>query len=349
MYMIGLVQGHGYGKLVGLELGGAQPARTAVYPAVAAPASDQGYAGALGGTTATVRLADRSEWLVGEDALRTAPGRLIAMLDRERYATPAFQALLRYGLGQVLPPERTDLLVMTGMPAAWYADAAARHQLELAITTAAQPWGVPQITVAPEAAGVFYAYVFEQGLARVDRIRGPVGVIDLGYRDANVALFVDGRYVGGESIPGGVITALRAIKAVISHEYRLELALHEVDEALRQGGVRVDGRLLPIPAAADAELMRGLAAVEGVGRSLWPSGGRGLQALVLGGGGAARAAGWFRERFPMLVVPGADLSQAATSDGLERLVRTARPQLAGAYGFAYAAAVQVRRTESTKR
>lgn len=349
MYVIGLVQGHGYGKVVCLELGGAQPARTAVYPSVAAPASDQGYAGALGSPSAIVRLADRSEWLVGEDALRIAPGRLVSMLDRERYATPAFQALLRYGLGQVLPAERADLLMMTGMPAAWYADAAARRHLEAAIGAAAQPWGAPPISVAPEAAGVFYAYVFEQGLARVERIRGPVGVIDLGYRDANVALFVDGRYAGGESVPGGAIAALREIKALISREYRLELALHEVDEALRQGGVRVGGRLLPIPAAADAELMRGLAAVEGVGRSLWPSGGRGLQALVLGGGGAARAATWLRERFPMLVVPGAELAQAATSDGLERLVQAARPQLAGAYGFAYAAAVQVRRAESTKR
>lgn len=51
----------------------------------------------------------------------------------------------------------------------------------------------------------------------------------------------------------------------------------------------------------------------------------------------------------MLVVPGADLSQAGTPDGLERLVYTARPQFAGAYGFAYAAAVQVRSAGSTKR
>lgn len=196
---------------------------------------------------------------------------------------------------------------------------------------------------------MYYAYVFEQGVARVDRMRGPVGVVDLGYRDANVALFVDGRYAGGESVPGGAIAALREIKVQISREYRLELALHEVDEAVRQGSVRVGGRLLPLPSVAEQELQRGLAAVEGVGRSLWPSGGRGLQALVLGGGGAARAAAWFRERFPTLVVPGVDLTQAATPEGLARLVNGARPQLAGAYGFAYAAAVQARRTDSAKR
>lgn len=123
------VQGHGYGKVVCIDGSGGQPVRTAVYTSVAAPASDPGYAAAVGATAATVRLADRSEWLVGEDALRLAPGRLVSTLDRERYVTPAFQALLRHGLSQVLPREPAELAVMTGMPAAWYADAAARRQL----------------------------------------------------------------------------------------------------------------------------------------------------------------------------------------------------------------------------
>lgn len=322
MIAIGLQIGHGHVKVM------SSAGRSAIFPAVAALAPTADFAG-LGAARQVVTLDgsawERSAWLVGRDALDFAPGRLVSILDRSRYRSPSFVALARHALAQVLPTGGPGpLAVMTGCPAAWFADAATRSDLEIAIEDAMAPWGRATITVVPEPAGPFYAHVFEAGSLDVSRTRGAVGVIDCGYRDINVAWFSDGRYAGGESVPGGLAVGLKEAQRLISAAYGLELSLHEVDAAVREGMVIVEGHPRPLPAGVDAALSGGLDTVIATARSLWPNGGRGLRALLLAGGGAVVLGAKLRQSFPQAVV-------------------LREPQLAGARGFAAAAQAQAQR------
>ncbi|MBX0331367.1 hypothetical protein K2Z83_27320 [Oscillochloris sp. ZM17-4] len=333
MYPVGLIVGHGYVKAVA---GG----RSAIFPAVAAPAGAADYESAVATGARAVRL-NGSAWLVGQEALAFAPQRLVSILDRSRYQSPSFVALARHALAQVAPPGG-PMAVMTGMPAAWFADGAARAALEGAVRAAGSDWDVFNVSVAPEAAGVFYAAVFAGGALDLTSTRGAVGVIDAGYRDVNVALFHDGRYVSGESVPGGMADALREVRRLISRQYGLELALHEVDAAVRAGGLDLAGVSRPLPEGTEAALLRSLDTVVATGRSLWPNGGRGLRALVLGGGGAVALGPALHAAFPQLSVPGADLRGLAPEQ-LRAMIAAAQPQLAGARGFAAVAAARQQR------
>lgn len=310
MQPIGLIIGHGYAKAE-------SPTAQVVFPAVAAPAVTGDYDTTLGAGRAAVSLNGLGDWLVGDDALLFAPGRLVSLLDRSRYNTPAFLALARAALLKVVS-EPGPLTIMTGMPSAWYADRVARSQLAQAVSQAAAPLAngaEVTVRVAPEAAGVYYAYVFERGGLDRSRLAQTVGVIDAGYRDFNVALFSGGRYVAGESVPGGTVEAMREIRRLITAAYGLELSLHEVDAAVREGGVRVDGLSKPLPEGTATALGRLLPTVLAAGRSLWPNGGRSLDVLLLGGGGAPGLEPGLVREFP------------------QQLVTLSRPQLAGPRGF----------------
>jgi hypothetical protein len=330
MRSVGLIIGHGYAKAVS---GG----RIARFPAVAAFARETGYESTIGHGPAAIQLNDLGEWIVGEEALTFAPQRLVSILDRTRYKSPSFIALARQALVQVVP-DSCSLSIMTGMPAAWYADRAAHAALEAAVRTAAAPWGEVVVRIAPEAAGVYYAYVFETGMLNRARVQGAIGVIDAGYRDINVAYFKDGRYVAGESVAGGIVDGLRQIKRLIADAYSLELALHEVDTAVRANGVHVAGVRRPLPASSLEALHAGLDPIIATGRSLWPNGGKTLDALVLGGGGAVLLGPAIRAVFAQTVVPFADLSETQTSDDVQERIARADPQMVGARGFAAAAA-----------
>lgn len=317
MRAIGMIIGHGYGKAV-------CGARESVFPAVAAQAVAGDFETMLGSGARAVRLNGAGEWIVGQDALTFAPGRLVSILDRSRYTSPSFVALARHALAQVIGDAPGPLHIVTGMPAAWFADKAARADIETAMLAAAEPWGAgSRVKVAPEPAGVYYAHVFSGGQLDPARTQGAVGVVDAGYRDIGVALFVDGRYVGGESVPGGAVEALKQIKRLIAQTYHLELSLHEVDAAVRAGLI-VDGQRRPLPDGSAEALAGGLGPALAVGRSLWPNGGRSLRALVLGGGGAHALGEGLAKEF----------AQLTTLDS---------PQLAGAVGFAAAAAAQIAR------
>ncbi|NNJ12192.1 hypothetical protein EKD04_017825 [Chloroflexales bacterium ZM16-3] len=316
MRPIGLIVGHGYAKAVSRTA-------TTLLPAVAAPAVATDFDTALGAGRSAISLNGKGDWIVGDDALIFAPGRVVSILDRSRYRSPAFLALARAALQQVVG-EPGPLRIITGMPSAWFADQDARGHLADAVRAAALPIGEATVTVAPEAAGVYYAWLFESGSLNQARLAQTVGVIDAGYRDVNVALFQGGRYVGGESVAGGTHEALKEIKRLIAVTYRLELSLHEVDAAQRANSLVVNGARSPLPDGTRAALTRSLSTVVATGKSLWPNGGSALHAIVLGGGGATHLAEALGREFPQLAA-------------LEH------PQMAGARGFmAMAMATQAR-------
>lgn len=174
------------------------------------------------------------------------------------------------------------------------------------------------------------------------RTKGVVGVIDIGYRDTNVALFNNGRYAGGRSIPGGMIAALREIKRLVSRVYGLEMSEHEIDAAVQRGSIHIAGEDYPLPQGTNEELHKGLSGILGAARSIWPSGGKTLEAVVLGGGGATSFGASLRQAFPQLVVPYAPPLRRLTDEDMSTTIMHADPQMAGARGFAAAASAMLK-------
>lgn len=318
MFAVGLIVGHGYVKVEAASRG-------AVFPAAAALARAVEFESRVGAGRSVVDLNGHGAWLVGQDALVYAPGQVVSILDRSRYSHPAFLALARAGLQEVGAAGK--IRAFTGMPPAWFRDETARGQLADAIKAAAAPLGEAIVTVAPEVAGVFYDYCFEGGTLNQQRKASVVGVLDFGYRDVGVGYFHHGRYIAGDSVPGGSAPALREIKRLIAAEYGLELALHEVDQAVIEGTVRMAGHDYPLPAGTAEALAAGLEPALALGRSMWPNGGAGLDALVLGGGGAEGNAQGVAAAFAMIngrPGPAVDLRES--------------PQEAGVRGFRVMAA-----------
>lgn len=302
MHPIGLIIGKGFVKA-------ASPERTIVFPAVAAPTLAGEYQ--TGASRLTVDLNGHGEWVVGDDALTLAPGRLIAPVDRGRYGEPVFLALARVALRQVAP-EQGPLRILTSIPSGWWHDERAKAQLAATIAAAATPPSKAAVTVVPEAAEVYYSYVLAGGQIDPSRMAEQVGVVNAGYGDINIGYFVGGRHQASDSVPGGAAVTLRQVRGLIAAAYGVNLPLPEVDQAVKAGGLRVDGQWQPLPEGSDAILISNLDAALSLGRSLWPEGGRRLDAIVLGGGHApvlseALAA---RARVPVVTIPDAQVAGA---------------------------------------
>ena len=113
--------------------------------------------------------------------------------------------------------------------------------------------------------------------------------------------------------------------------------MHEVDAVVRAGTLKVAGQLRPLPDGSDVALTRSLNTILATGRSLWPNGGKTLDAVVLGGGGAVVLGPALKREFAQLVVPGAGELRGIPDEQTGRRIAAADPQLAGARGFAAAA------------
>lgn len=292
MIPIGLIIGKGFVKA-------ASPSTTVVFPAVAAMTLPGEYQTAAARTL--VDLNGAGEWVVGDDALALAPGRLVAPVDRGRYGEPAFLALARVALRQVAPAQG-PLRVLTSIPSGWWHDESARGQLAAAVAQAATPPARAQVTVVPEAAEVYYRYVIDGGRIDPERMAGRVGIVNAGYGDINIGHFVSGKHQASDSVPGGAVVTLRQVRGLIAAAYGVNLPLPEVDAAVRAGGLRVDGQWQPLPPGSAEALISNLDAALSLGRSLWPEGGRTLDAIVLGGGHAPVLAAALAARVSVPVV-----------------------------------------------
>jgi plasmid segregation protein ParM len=243
----------------------------------------------------------------GEQALLQSRLRT-AIFDRSRTRDETYRLLFVSALAELARqyPKGATLNVVTGLPVGFFADRddvvislAGEYRLKLEDNTVV--FDVEHVYVVPQPFGSLFRELLSEGgvISNVDVEHGRVAVIDAGTFTTDFIVADALRYVQrfSGSVPMGWSEALNYVQRELSSRYRLDLTLHEVDKAIRNGSARVKGEpinLEPLLAAAVRELEMALVAKA---RDLWGEG-VSLDAMLITGGAAPQLAGAIQAIYP---------------------------------------------------
>jgi hypothetical protein len=279
--------GHGYVKYVLIDHDGTE-LPPIIFPALIAPAG-RAVVGAL--DRVPTSLVGLQRYWTGEDAL-LAPAPL-SLLAQERLFDPIFiPALLRGALDRFGSLNGAGGGVcVTGLPATWAADHEKARLLGERLR-AAHP-AFSEIRVIPEPLGLVYSVLLDrdgQLVGDAALIAGRIGVVDLGHLTVDLAVIQRLAPIPTalDTYQLGTVMPLGQIRARLSAHFARELTLHETDQAVRVGRLRIAGRERALPPQWDRPLIEHGQALAARLIEAWGSGAQ-LDAILLGGGGAALA------------------------------------------------------------
>ncbi|NJL06440.1 MAG: ParM/StbA family protein [Chloroflexaceae bacterium] len=317
-YAHGANFGHGFVKYSIIDPVG-QSLTPLVFPALLAPASAH-VMGTLQATP-TVMVGETAYW-VGETALLSPHP--LSSLGQQRLRDPHFiPALVRHALHHLQAHRVGAGVCVTGLPATWTRDATHAHMLGARIRAATNLFS--DILVIPEPLGVLYALLLdENGQVCGDDalVHGSVGVIDLGHHTLDLSIITALRPHADQltTITLGTAHVLDLIRTRLSTVFERDLSLHDTDQAVRTGSLVIAGHPCPLPDEWDQPLYNYGVTLATRLHETWGTGQQ-LDAILLGGGGAALAplTDAIQQRFPHAqVVPD---PQLAVARGYARLAR----------------------------
>lgn len=284
---LGINPGHGFVKVALVSDGHVR--QTATLPALVVRAQRQ-VLGALK-RIEPVQIGGIA-WWIGEDALLSAAA--CSALTQERLRDAFFiPALVRGALsrltsnGQSFEQSLADATCVTGLPATWSLD---RDLASALVQRLRSAWSLGQIKVIPEPLGLVYSALLNDDGQMVgdDALRtGRVAVIDLGHNTVDVATL--NRMVpepqGLATYQLGTVHPLYAVQQKVTTAFEVEKSLYEIDQATRQGYIKVGGKEEALPRGWDEPLHENGRSVAARLCEAW---GRGNQfdAILIGGGGA---------------------------------------------------------------
>jgi plasmid segregation protein ParM len=307
--IVGVDIGYGYTKAVG---GTAQ----VVFPSVIGKGERIRYESELRhqlGSPVGQELAfitEEGDRFVGELALLQSRVQW-TLLDRSRVEDPSARLLFLAALSELAGEEGRAhrFRVMTGLPVKWYADRykvvdqlQGKHVLRRANGhEVVQRIDVTDVVVVPQPFGSLFNAILDREGQIVDEelARSRLGVIDVGTYTTDYVL-VDGlRYVerGSGSISSGMSKAYQLIGRSLLDTFGLDLRMHEVDRAVREGRVslygetrHIDWLVEPVFDALGQEILAHAGTLWGDGRD--------LEAVLVTGGGAISLGERIRRRYP---------------------------------------------------
>jgi plasmid segregation protein ParM len=187
--------------------------------------------------------------------------------------------------------------IVTGLPVNWYADRdkvleqlAGKHVVRRVNgRQIVQRFTIDEVLVVPQPFGsLFDAILGSEGqIVDQDLAQGRVGVIDVGTYTTDYVLVDRLRYVehGSGTISGAMSRAYQLIGRSLLDTFGLDLRLHQVDRAVRDGRVTVFGEERSIGWLVDPVLDSLCQEVLAEAGTLWGDG-RDLKAVLVTGGGA---------------------------------------------------------------
>jgi hypothetical protein len=311
--------GHGFVKYILIDEHGNEH-EPVVFPAMIAGAG-KAVAGALAAAT-TVEFSGK-HWWVGDDALlSTSP---ITMLAQDRLVNTVFiptlmrRALLNIG---TLNGSASGVCV-TGLPATWATDVEKARQLGERFRAATPIYR--SIRVIPEPLGLVYSVLLDNhgNLVGDPTLKtGQNAIVDIGHHTVDVTVLRDMIPIPSslDTYQLGTARPLQQIRARLTQVFERDLTLYETDQAVRNNGIKVAGRMQALPTGWERPLREN---GDLIATRLIEAWGRGTQfdAILIGGGGGELEplVDAIQQRYPHAIV--VERPQIAVALGYARLAR----------------------------
>lgn len=260
----------------------------------------------LGGQEKSIVLAEPKHVLVGEGAM-TQSRFVNRREDRAWIESDEYYHLFLGALTELTSATVLDLLLVTGLPVAFYNDKAILHDLLMGshkVTREgrhAQTFMVSNCRVIPQPFGALLtAALDDRGrIADHELATGSVGVIDVGGKTTNLLSVKRLAEIGREteSVSLGAWDVVRAVRAFLADRCpNLELRDHQLIEAIVARQVQYYGEPVDLCAVVDAALEPMANQVIAQATQLW-NGGAALDAILVAGGGALLLGPYLKTHF----------------------------------------------------
>jgi PRTRC genetic system protein D len=216
--------------------------------------------------------------------------------DRAWIESDEYYCLFLAALTELTTATVVDLLVVTGLPVAFYGDKATLRQRLSGVHRVtregrhAQTFKVSDCRVIPQPFGALLAAALDERgrIADPGLATGSVGVIDVGGKTTNLLSVKRLTEIGREteSVSVGAWDVVRTVRAFLADRCpNLELRDHQVVDAIIARQVRYYGEWVDLTPVVDAALEPMAQQVIAQATQLW-NGGAGLDAILIAGGGA---------------------------------------------------------------
>jgi actin-like ATPase involved in cell morphogenesis len=247
------------------------------------------------------------KWLVGQGAIeqsRFAPRRE----DRAWISSDEYQRLMLAAFTELTAATSCDLVVVTGLPVAFYGD---KDQLQDAFRGThratregrrSQVFRVSECRVIPQPFGALLSEALdERGRIADNRLaQGTIGVIDVGGKTTNLLSVSRLTEIAKEtaSVNVGAWDTMRAVRDYLAEVCpNLEIGDHRLMEATISRHISYYGETVNIAPFVDTVLKPMAEQVIAQATQLW-NGGAGLDAVLVAGGGALLLGERIGQHFP---------------------------------------------------
>lgn len=261
----------------------------------------------LNGQEQDIILTAPKHLLVGEGAV--AQSQFVNRReDRGWIESQDYYHLFLAALTEITTATVVDILLVTGLPVAFYGDKSALRQRLLGIHKVtrkgrrAQTFKVKECRVIPQPFGALLATVLNQKgrITNQKLATGTVGVIDVGGKTTNLLsvrrLAEIGRQT--ESVSVGVWDVVRTVRRHFADKCPdLDVRDHDLIEAIVAREIRYYGKPVDLGQVVDSALEPMASQVIAQASQLWNSG-AGLDAVLVTGGGALLLGPYLKNHFP---------------------------------------------------
>ena len=251
-------------------------------------------------------LPNDGTWLVGQGAIEQSRF-LKRREDRAWIESDEYYRLFLASLTELTTATLADLVVVTGLPVAFYSDKAVLRDRFLGEHRAtregrrAQVFRVSECRVIPQPFGTLLSVALDnQGrIADQELATGAVGVVDVGGKTTNLLSVNRLAEIGREtaSVNVGAWDVVRAVRDYLTdHCPNLELRDHQVIDAIIARGTKYYGDPVDLEPVVDAALEPMADQVIAQATQLW-NGGASLDAVLVAGGGALLLGPYLKRHF----------------------------------------------------
>lgn len=258
-------------------------------------------------TSILLTLPEDGTWLVGQGAVEQSRF-LKRREDRAWIESDEYYRLMLATFTELTAATFVELVVVTGLPVAFYSDKTAlrdrflgEHRVTREGRRGQQVFRVTEARVIPQPFGALLSVALDnQGrIADKDLATGAVGVIDVGGKTTNLLSVNRLAEIGREtaSVNVGAWDVVRAIRDYLAnHCADLEIRDHQIIDAIIARQMKYYGEPIDLSGVVDAALEPMADQVIAQATQLWNSGAS-LDAVLVAGGGALLLGPYIKAHF----------------------------------------------------